>query len=285
MEFADFCNAYEVTPSWQQDFQAICSELDFWIDSIPPRLIWNDPDAYLSHIQRPKHPAILMLHGYFHALMIHLNGFIATATRGAVALETQSESHRQSHERCLRSSHALAEIVNQAALQGVNKLGWPFAWSVWVAARFLISWENITGHNRPETSGNISTFSNFLDRMSRYSQISSTYARLLRQVLSEVVTGDVGGQSTLRDLISDWRVPTSRLEDQIRPDPMLHSAASPSLAEGNINSAEVHPLNPVLPLFANDAWMEMAQSSPDSWFRGPSFALSAYENFNETRQE
>ncbi|KAM0245800.1 hypothetical protein ACHAP5_005119 [Fusarium lateritium] len=283
MEYSDFCNGYEVTPSWQQDLQAISSKLDAWIGSLPPRLAWKGRDPSLSHVQRANHPAVLMLHGYYHALTIHLGGFIAIPTRGTVDPETNPESRQQFQERCLRSSQAIAEIVTEAAVQVVDKLGWPFAWCVWVAARLLISWRYTTGQNEPETSLKISIFSDFLGQMSRFSQISSTYARLLRQALSEAETGDDGGQSTILPLVSDWSVPTSRLEDMVRSDPMLRAVASPSLADGNPNYADMQPFNPLLPAFGDDDWMEMSQSNSDSWFRGPLFASSAYQSFNTSR--
>ena len=168
----------------------------------------------------------------------------------------------------------------------VDKLGWPFAWSVWVAARFFISRRYTMGESDPETSTIVSVFSDFLGRMSRFSQISSTYARLLGQALSEVETCDAGGQSTILHLISDWRVATARLEDHLRPDPMLHAVVSPNLADGNSMEADMQQqLNTLLPVFQDEAWMDISQSSPDSWFRGPLFASSAYQSFHDLRQE
>ncbi|RFN43887.1 positive regulator of purine utilization [Fusarium flagelliforme] len=285
MECGDFCNNYEAASSMQQDVQAISSKLDVWIESLPPQLAWNGRDTSLSRIQRANRPAVLMLYAYFHALMMYLNGFIAAPAPGIILPDISAEARQGSQERCLRSSRALAEIVIQAAVHVVDKLGWPFAWSVWVAARFLISQKYTMGSSDPETSANISVFSDFLGRMSRFSQISSTYARLLGQALSELETFDAGGESTILHLISDWRVTTSRLEDHLRPDPMLHVVVSPSLVDGSTNDANMQPLNTLLPVFPDDAWMDISQSSPDSWFRGPLFASSAYQSFNDLRQE
>ncbi|PTD03042.1 hypothetical protein FCULG_00009002 [Fusarium culmorum] len=174
MERGDLCNSYEATSSWGQD------------------IAWNDRDASLSRMQRANRPAVLMLHGYFHALIIYLNGFIAAPTRVSISPEISVESHQRSQERCLRSSRALADIVTYAAVHVVDKLGWPVAWSVWVAARFLISRRYTLDTSDTETSTKITVFSDFLGRMSRFSQISSTYARLLSQALFEVESGDDG---------------------------------------------------------------------------------------------
>ncbi|QPC69206.1 hypothetical protein HYE67_011437 [Fusarium culmorum] len=193
MERGDLCNSYEATSSWGQDVEAISSKLDAWIDSFPPQIAWNDRDASLSRMQRANRPAVLMLHGYFHALIIYLNGFIAAPTRVSISPEISVESHQRSQERCLRSSRALADIVTYAAVHVVDKLGWPVAWSVWVAARFLISRRYTLDTSDTETSTKITVFSDFLGRMSRFSQISSTYARLLSQALFEVESGDDGG--------------------------------------------------------------------------------------------
>ncbi|CAF3525491.1 unnamed protein product [Fusarium graminearum] len=233
MERGDLCNSYEATSSWEQDVEAISSKLDAWIDSLPPQLAWNDRDASLSRMQRANRPAVLMLHCYFHALMIYLNGFIAAPTRISISPEITVESHQSD-----------------------------------------------TG-----ASTKITVFSDFLGRMSRFSQISSTYVRLLSQALSEVESGDDGGQSTIIHLISDWRVTTARLEDYLRPDPMLHAVVSPSLAGDNSTGADMQTFNTLLPVFHDEAWMDISQNSPDSWFRGPLFASSAYQSFNEVRQE
>ncbi|KAI6763187.1 hypothetical protein HG531_013084 [Fusarium graminearum] len=285
MERGDLCNSYETTSSWEQDVEAISSKLDVWIDSLPPQLAWNDRDASLSRMQRANRPAVLMLHCYFHALMIYLNGFIAAPTRTSISPEITVESHQRSQERCLRSSRALADIVTYAAVHVVDKLGWPVAWSVWVAARFLISRRYTLDTSDTGASTKITVFSDFLGRMSRFSQISSTYVRLLSQALSEVESGDDGGQSTIIHLISDWRVTTARLEDYLRPDPMLHAVVSPSLAGDNSTGADMQTFNTLLPVFHDEAWMDISQNSPDSWFRGPLFASSAYQSFNEVRQE
>ncbi|ESU17432.1 hypothetical protein FGSG_10684 [Fusarium graminearum PH-1] len=257
MERGDLCNSYETTSSWEQDVEAISSKLDVWIDSLPPQLAWNDRDASLS-------PA---------------------PTRTSISPEITVESHQRSQERCLRSSRALADIVTYAAVHVVDKLGWPVAWSVWVAARFLISRRYTLDTSDTGASTKITVFSDFLGRMSRFSQISSTYVRLLSQALSEVESGDDGGQSTIIHLISDWRVTTARLEDYLRPDPMLHAVVSPSLAGDNSTGADMQTFNTLLPVFYDEAWMDISQNSPDSWFRGPLFASSAYQSFNEVRQE
>ncbi|KAJ4004579.1 hypothetical protein NW752_011676 [Fusarium irregulare] len=285
MEGGDLCNSYQATSSLQQEIHVISSKLDVWIDSLPPQLAWNNRDASLTRIQRANRPAVLMLHGYFHAVMIYLHGFIAVSVQGAAAPGISAENFQEAEGRCLRSCKALAEIVTSAALHVVDKLGWPFAWSVWVAARFLISQKHTMGSRNSETSANISVFSDLLGRMSRFSQISATYSRLLGQALSEMETCEAGRQSTILHLISDWRVTTARLEDHLRPDPMLHAVVSPNLADGNSIEADMQQLNTLLPVFQDEAWMDISQSSPDSWFRGPLFASSAYQSFNDLRQE
>ncbi|RGP75987.1 positive regulator of purine utilization [Fusarium sporotrichioides] len=266
MDYADFCNGHDTFPSWQQDFETTSSKLDAWISSVPPQLLWNDQSGAATSVQSAAHPAVLMLHGYFHALMIYLNGYLATPARGIANPETDQESYQRSHERCLCSSRILAEIVTKAGMQIVDKLGWPFAWSVWVAARFLISWRYNSGRDESDISERVSIFCDLLDRMSRYSQISSMYSRLLRQSLSEIETGGIVGQNTVLYLVSDWRVPTSRLEDLARSDPMLHAVTSPSLTDSNPNYADMQQFNPLLPVFSNNEWVDMS-------------------NFNEARSE
>ncbi|XEV04846.1 hypothetical protein FSHL1_010133 [Fusarium sambucinum] len=288
MTYTDFCNGHETVSSWQQDFETTSTKLQVWIASIPSELLWNNRDGAASNVHKAIQPAVLMLNGYFHALTIYLNGYLVTPAQGIVNLETDPECHQRSQERCLSSSRIVAEIIAKAGLQAVDKLGWPFSWSAWVAARFLISQRYNTGHDEPEIRDRISVFSQFLDRMSRFSQISSTYARLLHQSLSEIETGGIEGgattrQNTVLHLVTDWRVPTSRLEDHARSDPMLHAVESPSLTDNNTSYTDIQPFNPLLQVFSSDDWMDISQNSPDNWFRGPLFAASAYQNFNETR--
>lgn len=109
----------------------------------------------------------------------------------------------------MRSVDLLNKVVRKATNQISDKLGWPFAWSVWVAARYLIALRYTTGNNELQTTDTLALFVGFLDRMGRIWQISATYARLLRQTISELSQGTIPEQASVLELMADMRASIS----------------------------------------------------------------------------
>ncbi|KAM5353549.1 hypothetical protein ACJ41O_000199 [Fusarium nematophilum] len=289
IEYAVLSNNQESMLSWLGDFQNISTELSAWMETLPSRLPWHNHDAgIVDRAPRALRPALVMLYAYFHSLVIYVNGFVAVPAHGALQSEAHSEIRQQCLERCLRSSEVLVQIVTKAAGQVGDKLGWPFAWSIWVAARFLVARRCVTGENEPATVASLSLFSRFLGSIGRFWQISSTYAQLLRQAISELDTGAVPGQRTILQLMADLRVATSHIEDQFRPDPMLHGMINPGQPAStfeNPNCMDVERSDTLLPVFPDEICFDMSPQAPDSWFRVPLFASSAYQQFNASEQE
>ncbi|KAF5967143.1 positive regulator of purine utilization [Fusarium coicis] len=252
MQYSTLYNNQELESTWLGEFHNIAAELNSWMEPLPSRLFWHNHNIVEDRVPGAIRPATFMLYDYYYALDIYLNGYFAIPCH----LNFQSNSHleirRQCLERCLTSVQALAQIVTKVADQAVDKLGWAFAWSVWVAARFLTAQRYLTGETHPGGIAEVSLFTTFLSTMGRFWQISASYAKMLRRATSGLDAGTEQGQGTILQLMADLRIPTSHIEDQFRPDSMLHGVISPD---------------------------------PDNWFRMPLFASSAYQQFNAPEQE
>lgn len=271
----------EVIAAWLIDFQNISSQLGAWIQTLPPRLLWNE--SVTEQPLKSARPALFMLHGYFHGLMIYLSSLMAVPAHGSLQSEAHSEIRLQCQQRCMRSVDLLNRVVRKATNQISDKLGWPFAWSVWIAARCLVAFRFTAGSSEPQTTDTLALFVGFLDRMGRFWQISSTYARLLRQAISELSQGTIPEQASVLGLMADMRAATCNLEDQSRPDPMLHGTVVRSQSAPNYEYPyfmDVERANTLLSVFPQDICFDMAQQTSDNWFRVPLFASSAYQQFS-----
>ncbi|KAH7249623.1 hypothetical protein MRS44_007083 [Fusarium solani] len=287
IEYAMFRDNQEpIVSSWLESLQNVSAELGAWMEALPSQLLWhsNDHDTVvMDRARKAIPPALFMLHGYFHALVIYVNGFMALPSHGTLQSEAYSDTRQQCLQRCLRSLEVLSRITTTATDHVSDKLGWPFAWSIWIAARFLIARRCITGENESTSVARLSLFSGLLSSIGRFWQISATYARLLRQAISELDTGAVPGQGTILQLMADLRVTTSQIEDQFRPDPFLRGVINPGQSGStwdNPNRMDVEQSDTLLPVFPDQLYFDMAPQGPDSWFRVPLFASSAYQQFN-----
>ncbi|KAF5637401.1 positive regulator of purine utilization [Fusarium sp. NRRL 25303] len=287
MEYGMLYNNQELESTWLSQFHNIAAELTSWMETLPSRLFWHNHNIVEDRVPGAIRPATFMLYGYYYALDIYLNGFLAIPCHFNFQSDSHLDIRRQCLERCLNSVQALAQIITKVADQTVDKLGWPFAWSVWVAARFLTAQRYFTGETDTETIAKVSLFTTFLSTMGRFWQISASYARMLRRATSDLDAGTEPGQGTILQLMADLRVPTSHIEDQFRPDSMLHGVISPGQSVSmydNPTYMDVEKLDTLLPVFADDACFDMSQDQ-DNWFRMPLFASSAYQQFNAPEQE
>ncbi|KAH6871486.1 hypothetical protein B0T10DRAFT_500499, partial [Thelonectria olida] len=262
---------------WLEDLQKTFTELNDWMQALPSPLLRHD--AASEHPPKAVGSALFMLHGYFHALVIYVGGLAAASAVGDLQLETHADIRQRCQEGCQRSVEAMAQIVAKATGHVSDKLGWPFAWSIWVAARYLIIQRYKAVQDKQQTSATLLLFSGFLVKMGRFWQISLTYARLLHQAISDL---EAGIEGSVLQLMTDLRVPTSHLEDQSRPDPMLRGTINQdqpvSMYESpNPDFMALGRSDELLSVFPDELGFHMPHQTSDTWFRVPLFASSAYQ--------
>lgn len=286
--YTALCNNQELEAAWLIAFHNTSTELASWMETLPSRLFWHNHSIINDRVPSAIRPTIFMLYGYYYALDIYLNGFLAVPCYANLQSESHREARRRCLKRCLHSVRDLSQIVTKVAGQTVDKLGWPFAWSVWVAARFLVARRYFTGEIEPELMANVSLFTTFLSTMGRFWQISASYARMLRRATSDLDTGTESGSDSILQLMADLRIPTSHVEDQFRPDSMLHGMirpGQPASTYGQPNYMDVERLDTLLPVFSDDPCFDMSSPGPENWFRMQLFASSAYQQFGASEQE
>ncbi len=113
-------------------------------------------------------------------------------------------------QRCLGAVENIATLCTYVRENGLlTKLGAPFAFSLWVAARVLIVHGSTIGH---QVDPSISLLVSSLHELGQYWEVSKRYANLLSRVLSEYqesqevpsVTGERVTPSTVK-ILADMR--------------------------------------------------------------------------------
>ncbi|PVH67972.1 hypothetical protein DL98DRAFT_662382 [Cadophora sp. DSE1049] len=217
-------SSYTEADPWGQDFIDCSNQLFEWFMALPKWLLLNE-----TLNGRPKspgsRPSLLMLHAYYHALVIQLQGVVAYPMNEVDNAQLPYQPN-ESQSRCMRSIESMLTISRMVVDNAVcEKLGWPFAWSLWVACRYLLVRNINEGLNELES---FSVLLGCLKTLSRYSQIGAKYWRLLTQAAAESQAQSSTTPSSRYTLlaVTDLRIPTSDLEDQARPDPVIYTVPS-----------------------------------------------------------
>ncbi|KAK9455938.1 fungal-specific transcription factor domain-containing protein [Dipodascopsis uninucleata] len=265
---------------WMQKISNCIGELSGWMQNLPQNL----------HLECTKHPhapmnrvlsSIVMLHAYYHALMIHING-LAIDIFDERLEHVISDFQKQSHACCMKSVDILIDIISRHIEKTKDMLGWPLAWSIFVAARYLLvaAWTN-----GADLHNNFNILLQGLKKMSRYWQISGKYWRLLSQASCEFKNSTINnGKQSIPGVFTsliDLKISACDLEDQFRTDPVLHSTlysrehiGTKYQNEGHIGAASiVQDLKDI----SDELYFNMHDQSSDCWFSVPLFTSSAYQ--------
>ncbi|OTB02732.1 hypothetical protein M426DRAFT_322332 [Hypoxylon sp. CI-4A] len=170
----------------------------------------------------------VMLHATFHTAIIRLHSSAAyPTTRSPIFTPSYSAS-----QRCLSAVEniaALGEFVVQNGM--LNKLGPPFAFTLWVAARLLLVHGSTVEHKlAPQIAFLVDT----LREMGRYWPVAGRYCQLLQRVLdehsdSERAVGQTGERITPSSvkILADMRRTAFDLDFLISRQPR-HLVGAPS---------------------------------------------------------
>jgi hypothetical protein len=281
LEYASLSQDDDSVFRWVTQFQKLSAELADWAQTIPTCLQLSNRVDRKQAATMLDLPSVVMLHAYYHALVIHIHSLLSDPTYEALLSQLFADTRKNSQDRCLESIRVLVEIATGWTDRNGDRLGWPSTWSIWIGARYVLVRKS---RGEASHSENFSILLNSLRRMSRYWQVSGKYFRLLKQAATELRSGDLSNarneQGILRFLI-DFRVATSDLEDQFRVDPMLQyesTAETPIPMTHSSRFVPVPDIQDPQQSLPDDSLLNLPYKASDNWFNIPLFASSSYHH-------
>ncbi|USP79164.1 uncharacterized protein yc1106_06438 [Curvularia clavata] len=165
--------------SWQSEYRELDNAIEQWKYNLPQEY-GNSARLFAKPgMGQTLDPGLIMLHAAFHFTVIRLHSSAAYPTHRS-PIFTPSFSASQRCLSAVENITALCATVRDNAL--LSKLGPPFAFSLWVAARVLLVHGSTIDH-RVDQSINILVSA--LRDMGQYWEVGTRYANLLSRVLSE----------------------------------------------------------------------------------------------------
>ncbi|KAL7892037.1 fungal-specific transcription factor domain-containing protein [Trichoderma sp. SZMC 28014] len=162
---------------WQLCYKELDKELTSWNFALPGE--FGNMNKVFQPGSRNLNCNWVMLHATYHTAVIRLHSSAAYPTTRS-AIFTPSFSAAQRCHGAVENISALGDfVVNNGFLP---KLGPPFAFTIWVAARVLLVHGSTVEH---KLSPQISFFVDILREMGRYWPVAAGYSRLLQRVLDE----------------------------------------------------------------------------------------------------
>lgn len=161
--------------AWRNTYRTLDTSLDAWLQSLPSEyskissLCHSDPASRVANW--------FMLHSAYVVAVVRLHSAAAYPT---VRSHVFVPSH-YAMERCLSAVQSLGDIARDVyEADGLDLLGPPFAFSLWVAARLLIVHAaTVGGPVKPQIDFLIQT----LNHVGQYWELASNYAKILTRVV------------------------------------------------------------------------------------------------------
>lgn len=168
---------------WRNKYQLLDAALDRWLQSLPSEysrisaLCHSDPASRVANW--------FMLHSAYVTAVIRLHSSAAYPT---VRTEIFVPSH-YAMQRCLSAVQSLRDISQDVyEADGLDLLGPPFAFSLWVAARLLLVHAATVGAPVDEK---IEFFIETLGYVGQYWEVANNYARILKRVVQRGQQSDL----------------------------------------------------------------------------------------------
>ncbi|CAK7272669.1 hypothetical protein SEPCBS119000_005246 [Sporothrix epigloea] len=177
---------------WRNTYQALDATLDGWLRALPSEfskisaLCHSDPASRVSNW--------FMLHSAYVTAVVRLHAPVAYPTaRSTLFLPSQ-----YAVQRCLSAVHSLADIARDLReANGLDLLGPPFAFSLWVAARVLlvhastVDATNSSSVHGVLVDGRIDFFIETLRHVGRHWAVANNYAATLARVVQRGRQGEI----------------------------------------------------------------------------------------------
>jgi hypothetical protein len=164
--------------SWQMRYKDLDNMLTSWKFGLPGEY-GNMAKLFQPGSAKTLNCGWVMLHATYHTAVIRLHSSAAYPTTRS-PIFTPSYSASQRCHAAVENITALGEFVVANGL--LVKLGPPFAFTLWVAARLLLVHGSTVEH---KLSPQIAFFVDSLRDMGRYWPVAARYCELLQRVLDE----------------------------------------------------------------------------------------------------
>ncbi|KAK7918199.1 transcriptional regulatory protein [Apiospora marii] len=163
---------------WQMRYKQLDNLLTSWKFGLPGDF-GNMAKLYQPNCNKALSCTWVMLHATYHTAVIRLHSSAAYPTTRS-PIFTPSLTASQHCHGAVENIAALGEFVVQSGL--LNKLGPPFAFTLWVAARLLLVHGSTVEHKlAPQIAFLVDT----LRDMGRHWPVAARYCELLQRVLDE----------------------------------------------------------------------------------------------------
>ena len=170
----DITSAQDMT-NWRNTYRSLDTSLDTWLQGLPSEyskissLCHSDPASRVANW--------FMLHSAYVVAVVRLHSAAAYPT-------TQSHLFAPSHyavQRCLSAVQSLGDIARDVyEANGLDLLGPPFAFSLWVAARLLLVHAATVGC---QVDPKIEFLIETLNHVGQYWELANNYAKVLSRIV------------------------------------------------------------------------------------------------------
>ncbi|OCK78288.1 hypothetical protein K432DRAFT_406598 [Lepidopterella palustris CBS 459.81] len=217
---------------WQGEYRELDNAVETWKYNLPNE--YGNASRIFTGTSSSKNINIgwVMLHAAFQTVVIRLHSSAAYPTHRS-PIFTPSFSASQ---RCLSAVENILSLCAFVRDNGMlTKLGPPFAFSLWVAARVLLVHGSTIDH---QVNPNINILVSTLREMGRYWEVGTRYANLLSRVLNEYqesqrapagADGERVTPSTVK-ILADMRRCAFDLDFLISRQPKHHATRAVSVA-------------------------------------------------------
>jgi hypothetical protein len=163
---------------WQGEYRELDNLMSSWKFGLPTEY-GNMAKLFQPNGNKAINCGWVMLHATYHTAVIRLHSSAAYPTTRS-PIFTPSYSASQRCHAAVENIAALGEYVVQNGM--LPKLGPPFAFTLWVAARLLLVHGSTIDH---KLSPQIQLFVDTLREMGRYWLVAERYTSILQRVLDE----------------------------------------------------------------------------------------------------
>lgn len=190
---------------WQMRYKELDNTLTSWKFGLPGEF------GNMAKLFQPGAKQLncgwVMLHATYHTAVIRLHSSAAYPTTRSPIFHPSYSAGQRCHG-AVENIQALGDFVGNNGL--LSKLGPPFAFTLWVAARLLLVHGSTVEH---KLSPQLPFFVDCLRDMGRYWPVAARYSNLLQRVLDEyreaegqaAIGGEGGGTPSSVKILADMR--------------------------------------------------------------------------------
>ncbi|KAE8351602.1 fungal-specific transcription factor domain-containing protein [Aspergillus coremiiformis] len=228
---------------WQATYRKLDSELTAWEFGLPAEYAFENSSRLFNGLKANKGLPCdwVQLHATYQTAVIRLHSSAAyPTTRSPIFTPSYSAS-----QRCLFAVENILSVTRFIADNNIlEKLGPPFAFTLWVSARLLLVHGSTISHT---VSPDIIVFVDTLAQMGKYWKVAERYSSILRRVLDEYAEYQQSGIDDAERLtpssvkiLADMRRCAFDLDFLISRQPR----SSPVGSQPTVPAPTTHPRNP-----------------------------------------